>query len=174
MQYVAFLRGMNLGGRRIKNPELCACFEALGCTAVSAFLASGNVIFKAEGDAAAVTARLEAGLAAQLGYPVPTLVRTAAEVIAVADHAPFADRPSAPRGKVQVMFVRDARDEAAIRALETADDWLEVGDRLVYWWPAGQMSASEFEIKAVERITGTATVRTRNTVERLAAKHLRG
>ena len=29
-RYVAFLRGMNLGGRRIKNDELRGAFEALG------------------------------------------------------------------------------------------------------------------------------------------------
>ena len=30
MRFVAFLRGMNLGGRRIKNPELCAAVERIG------------------------------------------------------------------------------------------------------------------------------------------------
>ena len=54
-RYVAFLRGMNLGRRRIKNPELCAAFEGIGFTNVSAFLASGNVIFDTdESDSAAV------------------------------------------------------------------------------------------------------------------------
>ena len=41
-RYVAFLRGMNLGRRRIKNPELCAAFEDIGFTNVAAYLASGN------------------------------------------------------------------------------------------------------------------------------------
>ena len=44
---VAFLRGMNLGGRRLMNDELCSHFTALGFTGVSAFLASGNVLFEA-------------------------------------------------------------------------------------------------------------------------------
>ena len=50
-RYVAFLRGMNLGRRRIKNDELCACFADMG------FLVrpprsspSGNIIFDAELD----------------------------------------------------------------------------------------------------------------------------
>ena len=47
--YVAFLRGMNLGGRRIKNEELRAEFEALGFEEVATFRASGNVIFGASG-----------------------------------------------------------------------------------------------------------------------------
>ncbi len=38
--HVAFLRGMNLGGRRIKNEELQAEFEALGFTDVACFRAA--------------------------------------------------------------------------------------------------------------------------------------
>jgi uncharacterized protein (DUF1697 family) len=39
-RYVAFLRGMNLGNRRIKNDELRAEFEALGFEGVATFRAS--------------------------------------------------------------------------------------------------------------------------------------
>lgn len=36
-RYAAFLRGMNLGGRRITNSDLCACFEAMGFTGTKYF-----------------------------------------------------------------------------------------------------------------------------------------
>ena len=49
-RYVAFLRGMNIGGRRIKNEELRREFEELGLSDVSCFRASGNVIFAADED----------------------------------------------------------------------------------------------------------------------------
>ena len=38
-RYVAFLRGMNLGGRRITNDALRAQFEALDCDEVATFRA---------------------------------------------------------------------------------------------------------------------------------------
>jgi uncharacterized protein (DUF1697 family) len=61
-RYVAFLRGMNLGGRRIKNDELRREFEALGFADIACFRASGNVVFGAdEGDEGALTSRIEAG-----------------------------------------------------------------------------------------------------------------
>ena len=48
---VAFLRGMNLGGRRISNTELVKAFEQAGFEGAAAFRASGNVVFEsAEGD----------------------------------------------------------------------------------------------------------------------------
>ena len=46
-RYVAFLRGMNLGKRRIKSSELVAHFEAMGLEDVATFRASGNVVFVA-------------------------------------------------------------------------------------------------------------------------------
>ena len=91
-RYVAFLRGMNLGRRRIKNPELCAAFEDIGFTDVAAYLASGNVIFDAvDSDTDAVAAAIESGLRVSLGYEVPTFLRSADEVRSIAGYAPFAD-----------------------------------------------------------------------------------
>src|SRR3954464_8439943 len=87
--HVAFLRGMNLGGRRIKNEELRAEFEALGLADVVCFRASGNVVFSAKGDEARLRSRIEAGLGEALGYEVPVFLRSAAELRALAAHEPF-------------------------------------------------------------------------------------
>jgi uncharacterized protein (DUF1697 family) len=70
--YVAFLRGMNLGKRRIENDELRAQFEAMGLAEVATFRASGNVIFatpkrETEGRLAArVEAELDEQIAVKL------------------------------------------------------------------------------------------------------------
>ena len=89
-RHVAFLRGMNLGGRRIKNEELRAEFEALGFADVACFRASGNVVFSAKGGSEAkLTGEIEAGLGEALGYEVPVFLRGAAELSALAAHEPF-------------------------------------------------------------------------------------
>jgi uncharacterized protein (DUF1697 family) len=45
-RYVAFLRGINVGGRQtVKMAELCQRFEGLGFARVSAYRASGNIRF---------------------------------------------------------------------------------------------------------------------------------
>ena len=69
--HVAFLRGMNLGGRRITNDDLRAEFEALGFADVACFRASGNVVFSAKDGEAKLTSEIEAGLGEALGYEVP-------------------------------------------------------------------------------------------------------
>ncbi|MFL5897074.1 MAG: DUF1697 domain-containing protein [Solirubrobacterales bacterium] len=90
-RYIAFLRGMNLGARRIKNEELRRHFEQIGFEQVATFRASGNVVFSSSGrePESELARRLEAELGARLGYDVPVFLRNIAEVAAIAAQEPF-------------------------------------------------------------------------------------
>ncbi len=49
MKYVAFLRGINVGGKnRVEMSRLKSVFESLGFVNVSTYINSGNVIFETE------------------------------------------------------------------------------------------------------------------------------
>lgn len=175
-RFVAFLRGMNIGGRRISNEDLRAHFEALGCDEVATFRASGNVIFVADGAAAKLTARLEAGLAERLGYGVPVFLRSADEVRAIAANEPFAaELVDASAGKLQVALLAKVPTAAArgkALALATDADRLAIDGHELYWLPSGGISESELYWKAAEAALGPTTVRTKGTIDQIAAKHL--
>jgi uncharacterized protein (DUF1697 family) len=175
-RFVAFLRGMNLGGRRITNEDLRSHFEALGCAEVATFRASGNVIFAADDEKPAeLTARLEAGLGESLGYEVPVFLRSAEELRGIAATEPFgAKAVDDSEGKLQIALLREApsasaRKEAA--ALSTAADRLALDGRELYWLPAGRMSDSELDLKAIAALLGPTTIRTKGTIDQIAAKH---
>jgi len=174
-RYVAFLRGMNLGNRRLKNEELRAHFEALGCAEVATFRASGNVIFAKEDRPAELTAALESGLAEALGYEVPVFLRSARELLAIAALEPFeAEHLAASKGKPQIALLKRKATAAATRkalALSTDDDRLTIEGRELHWLPAGGISESELDWKAVETAFGPTTVRTKGTIDQIAAKH---
>jgi uncharacterized protein (DUF1697 family) len=175
-QYVAFLRGMNVGGHRISNVELRAHFEELGFGAVSTFRASGNVAFAAAAEPLAeLTARIEAGLAVALGYEVPVFLRSAKEVRKIAAHQPFeGSLIETSKGKLQVMML-SARPAAGTRkevlALGSDEDGLAFGERELYWLPSGGILDSELDLKLIGKLLGSTTTRTKNTVEQLATKH---
>lgn len=161
MIYVAFLRGLNLGKhRRVKNADLCACFEQMGFVQVSAFLASGNVIF----ESSSAPSKLEEGLQEALGFDVPVFLRSANEVRELAALDPFGSE-----GKVQVIFLHK-KAPASVLELATDEDRLAIHGRQVFWLPRGGMSGSSLDFKAVEGEVGPTTVRTKRTVERLAER----
>jgi len=173
---VAFLRAINVGGRRIKSHELCASFASAGLRDVSAFLASGNVIFDDPGhDAGELEARIAAQLHADLGYTVDSFVRSTTQLVDIRATAPTAglDRASGD-DMVYVGFTSRHLGPGAIAALaqlNNAVDQLHCIGREIYWVRHRRVGDSLVSNAELERALGFAcTVRNLNTVDRLLAK----
>ncbi len=136
--YIAFLRGMNLGNRRLKMDELRARFVELKFANVETFIASGNVVFESkERNAAKLTAQIEAHLAKKLGYAVDTFLRTRAELAAVAAFRPFAKADmDNPAHAIYCSFLREPLSAARARGLlarRTEVHEFRVQGREFYW-----------------------------------------
>jgi len=71
-RYVAFLRGINLGKRRVKMHTLRKCFQDLGLEGADTFIASGNVVFDHRGHADRSLEAIERHLESALGFEVST------------------------------------------------------------------------------------------------------
>jgi uncharacterized protein (DUF1697 family) len=176
-RYAAFLRGVNLGGKRkTGSAELRSCFEAIGLEDVQTFRTSGNVVFDAPRESRAkLSKRIEQALEEAFGFDVVVFLRTAAELRAIATHEPFpAKLVEASEGKLQVAMLAkqpsaSAREE--VLAFATDEDRLDFGDLELYWLPSGMMRDSGLDLKAVEKVTGTWTMRTKGTVQLLTEKH---
>src|SRR5712691_11788436 len=92
--YVALLRGINVGGRRpVPMDALRGVVESLGHGDVDTYIQSGNVVFDSPSqDARALADELEAALLAEFGFGVEVVVRSAAEMAAIANENPFLAR----------------------------------------------------------------------------------
>lgn len=168
--YTAFLRAINIGGRRIKGPELCAPFAAMGFEDPRSFRASGNVVFGAGRKPG--EPRIEEGLEKALGYEVAVFLRSPPEMEALASVEPFE-----PGAKFHVMFLKKlppAGVQDEVLALSTDDDRLAFGERELFWRPRGRMLESELDLKRVGNLIGLNTMRTNGTVAQIAAKYLSG
>ncbi|MEM9786859.1 MAG: DUF1697 domain-containing protein [Pseudomonadota bacterium] len=91
MKWVAFLRGINVGGhRKVPMADLRKiCVDVLGARDVRTYIASGNVVFAAAGTAHDLAVSLQEGIAAALGFDVPVLVLNADAMRAVLESCPF-------------------------------------------------------------------------------------
>ena len=89
MKHVALLRGVNVGkSARVPMKTLKALLEGLGMSDVATYLNSGNAIFSSSLNALELTRLLEEELEREFGERIPTLVKTSAEMIAIAESIP--------------------------------------------------------------------------------------
>lgn len=110
MRYVALLRAVNVGGRKVEMARLRAATEAAGFEGVQTYIASGNLFFDAPGSAAKATIveRLEPALRAEFGFEIPVVLRTLDELEAVCERDPFAGVELADDVRLQVYFLASA------------------------------------------------------------------
>jgi uncharacterized protein (DUF1697 family) len=163
---------VNLGrNRRVSSAELKALFEELGADEVATFRTSGNVVFEAPRE---MTKAIEKHLEKSLGYEVAIFLRTARDLKAIAAEQPFpAKAVKGSKGKLQVSMLSKAPSAAVkkkVLALATDQDPLAFGKRELYWLPSGGTLESELDRKAIDKLLGPTTMRTKGTVELLAAK----
>ena len=161
--YVALLRAVNVGGRKLIMSELKAIADEAGLGKARTFIASGNLVFASAKSEAAVARLLEERLKAHMKAEVPVLVRTAAEMAAVVAANPFAN---ASGSKVTAIFLQPAPAKGAIeKASGIADEELALGAREIYvHYPSG-MGRSKLRLPAA----AGGTARNMNTVAKLAA-----
>jgi uncharacterized protein (DUF1697 family) len=179
-RYAAFLRGINLGRRRVTGATLREPFVGLGLSGVDTFLASGNVVFDApEGRRRQeLEVDIAQALEEDLGFAVETFLRSAGELDAIVARTPFStEEMERSRGKIQVILFRQEpppEAAAALLAHASEDDRLALRGTELYWLPAGNMSDSELDPSAIDRLVGPTTTRTANTLARFHARYFQG
>ena len=161
--YVALLRAVNVGGRKLIMSDLKAIADEAGLENAKTFIASGNLMFTSKKSEAVVARLLEERLKAHMQAEVPVLVRTAAELEGVLKANPFADESGS---KVAAIFLEDPPPKDA---LETADriagEKLALGAREIYVHDPNGMADSKLRLPAA----AGGTARNMNTVAKLAA-----
>jgi len=174
-RYVAFLRGINVGGHVVKMDRLRTLFEALGFSGVRTFIASGNVVFdSAARDVQALESKIGVHLEKALGYEVATFVRTEAEVLRIAAFAPFPSSETDRDGtRVFVGFFQatlGAAGRKAAGSFRTDSDEFHADRKELYWLCRVPMLESTVSYVRLEKALGQrATFRNANTVQRIAA-----
>ncbi len=176
-QYVAFLRGINLGKRRLPMSRLKELFEELGFGEVETFIASGNVLFSAKAtNDSRLESRIAKHLEAALGYAVDTFVRTEKEVAAIGAAKIFMEDGREGITVHVGLLHKKLPDEIALKfaAVRTEADEFRVIDREYYWLCRIRTHESKVwalpEIKALK--LPTSTMRNLTSIRKLVAKHI--
>ncbi len=167
---VAFLRGVNVGGKnKLPMRELVPLFEELGCTGVLPHIQSGNVVFRlAKGrDERGVSDAIAKAIAARFGFAAPVITRTKSELRAIVEANPFIAERADP-ATLHVGFFAHAPDARGIAALDPRrslpDRFAVRGRELYLCLPNGVARSKLTNAYFDAKLATTTTIRNWRTV----------
>lgn len=122
IKFIAFLRGINVGGVNIKMAKLKAAFEKIGFGNVRTLLASGNVLFDAPtASESELVEKIEQKLASAFGRYIHVLVRRVDELKRLAETKPYAGIEATKQTRLYVTFLPDGTESSLEIPYESPD-----------------------------------------------------
>lgn len=174
MQYIALLRGVNVGGKnKVSMAELKLCFEDLGFENVSTYINSGNILFSSPKSSRALAKEIEATLIKKFKFDseiIKTLVISRTQLKQVIDSAPSGFGKSPTKYHSDAVFLIGVTVADAMMDVELHPDvdaaW--PGEGMVYY---RRLSAKRTKSR-LSKIIGkpvykSMTIRSWNTVLKL-------
>jgi uncharacterized protein (DUF1697 family) len=167
-RYVALLRAVNVGGRKVTMKELRDLAEGLGFTNVRTLLASGNLVFEASRTPSKkLEAALETAMEPTFKLKSEVMVCDQKDWAALIKANPFPKEARTKPNYLVVLVFKNKPDPAAINAyMKTYEgpETVKLSGRAAYiFFPDGQ-GRSRLKLP---KSSGPATARNWNTVLKL-------
>jgi uncharacterized protein (DUF1697 family) len=170
-RFVALLRGVNVGGRKVSMAELKSLIEEQGFTDVSTLLQSGNVIFEAKASTSHVQKILEQAISKKFSYPAKVFIYSMDVITQIVNNYPF----DANEAEFQhyVVFLKNL-DPGTLAALpyDKKIETLSPGKEVLYWKVRKGHSVTSTFSKHLSKATykDFNTVRNLNTLQKIIVK----
>ncbi len=173
MQYIALLRGINVGGNnKVAMADLRLCFEKTGFTNVRTYINSGNVFFESpEQDEVNLVAQCEQAIEGQFGFRVVCAVISADEIKESLAHAPkwWDENPEDKHNALFIIAPKTAK-EIMEEVGEAKPDYEKIAahGRIIFW----TAPLATFGRTRYSKIVGTSayqfiTIRNSRTAKKL-------
>jgi uncharacterized protein (DUF1697 family) len=139
--YVALLRVVNVGQRKLAMADLRAICEDLGYEGATTYVNSGNVVFAATGSATAIERAMEQSLSTHCGFEVPTIARTATQWQRLVATNPFPKESKTHSNLVHLVLAKKpptaARTNALIERADAGEQVRRARGALWIYYPNG-------------------------------------
>ena len=177
-EWVALLRGVNVGGVTIRSADLATLLrDGLGFDDVRTVLASGNAVFQTDAAPSArsgLKSSIEAALRERFGYDAWIVLVTRAEVDRAISAFPF-DAEDTSRQPWVIFGSDDAVLDELAEAAASLDDEADPvarGRGVLYWNPVKGTSVDTPFAKLIARAAYRSTTTNRNlrTLQKIVAR----
>ena len=180
MEYVALLRGINVGGKnKVVMSELREQVAGVGYANVRTYINSGNLLFEADASREDVAQRIENLLASRYDFPIRVALLTAQDYLAQLDELP--DWWHGDVARRDALFYTRGLDRDHVRqrieAMELGDEAVHFGEHAVFWakFDEKQFLKTAYHKRLLrEDFYREVTIRSGATVEKIAAMLSRG
>jgi uncharacterized protein (DUF1697 family) len=175
--YVAFVRGINVGGRNLlKMQEVCQRFSAFGLSNVSSYKASGNILFETDMKADDIMSKAKEELRELSGRELEVFLRTSSDIREIIELHPFKGR-DVDLSKLYVTFLSNKPTDEVKLPL-----WSRNEDVEIFLSRGGEVFSQSFlhnerygaPNKLVEKeFNSPATTRNWNTIREIHEKFIK-
>ena len=180
MEYVALLRGINVGGaNKVVMSELREQVAGVGYTNVRTYINSGNLLFETEAPCEDVAQAVEGLLASRYEFPIRLALLTGEDYLAELHNLP--DWWHGDVARRDALFYTRGLDRDHVRqrieAMELGDEAVHFGEHAVFWvkFDEKQFLKTAYHKRLLrEDFYREVTIRSGATVERIAAMLSRG
>ena len=179
VEYVALLRGINVGGNnKVVMSELREQVAGAGYTNVRTYINSGNLLFEAEASREDVAQRVEDLLASRYDFPIRVALLTAQDYLEELHNLP--DWWHGEVARRDALFFTRGLDRAHVRerieAMELGDEAVYFGKDAVFWvkFDEKQFLKTAYHKRLLrEDFYRQVTIRSGSTVEKIASMLVR-
>ncbi len=171
-RFLALLRAVNVGGRKMPMAELRGLCAELGWADGETYIQSGNLLFSAAGSRAELESALEQGIERRFGYWSDVMVRSREELRACMAANPFPEASEREPGRVLVGLAKSPIAPGAAEAIEpkavAGERVAAAGEALWFHYPAG-VGTSKLTPNLIDRAAGSpVTARNWRTMLKLS------
>jgi uncharacterized protein (DUF1697 family) len=171
MIWIAFLRGINVGGNHsLPMKELAALLEQNGCRDVKTYIQSGNVVFKdPETDSTKLATTISDAIHKNHGFQPHILLLKIEELEKAASSNPFPQAETAPKS-LHLYFLSEKPENPNIEGLNKIkinNEAFHLKEKVFYLHTPDGFGTSKLANKAEKLLGVKATARNWNTVSKM-------
>jgi uncharacterized protein (DUF1697 family) len=165
------LRGINIGGHKIKMDELRQMCESLGYESVTTYIQSGNIIFQSNKNAEEIGRHIEKEIEVVFGFIVTVVLRTLDDFQQIINNCPYDPNGFKEGESLHVSFLSEAPPAEKVQQLENYDGGVNVfylNDKALFLYLRQSILHSKLAVQ-LSKLGVPTTVRNWNTVKKLAS-----
>jgi len=171
MKYIALIRGVNVGGKRIKMAHLKENFESMGYKNVKTYLQSGNVIFEDKSsNITEIRQNIENNINKEFEFSVNVIIRTEKELEYIITNNPF-NKENMEISSLYVTFLQNVPDEEILANLdlniEDNERFEIIGKEIYLYLPHGYARTKLTNNALEKKLKIVATTRNWKTTNKL-------